>query len=79
MSAQLQDNYIEATFGTILPEDIAEELQNLALANGNKPFNRATDYCSTLSLYQGCRRGDSTTQAGGKGDGSEYYATGNDT
>lgn len=39
LSEQLEDNYIEATFGTILPEDIAEELQNLALANGNKPFN----------------------------------------
>lgn len=39
LASQLQDNYIEATFGTILPEDVAEELQNLALANGNKAFN----------------------------------------
>lgn len=39
LARELEDNYIEATFGTILPEDVAEELQNLALANGNKPFN----------------------------------------
>ncbi|WP_321519497.1 phage portal protein [uncultured Bacteroides sp.] len=35
----LTDNDIEITFGSILPEDLTEELDNLSLACGGKPFN----------------------------------------
>jgi len=35
----LTDNDIEVTFGSILPEDLTEELNNLSLAGGGKPFN----------------------------------------
>lgn len=35
----LIDNNIEVTFGSILPEDLTEELNNLSLAGGGKPFN----------------------------------------
>ncbi len=35
----LEDNNIEAKFGTILPEDLTEELDNLSTANGGKPIN----------------------------------------
>jgi SPP1 family phage portal protein len=36
---QLSDNEIEITFGSILPEDLGEELNNLSTANGGKPIN----------------------------------------
>lgn len=35
----IEDNYFEVTFGSILPKNITETLQNLAIANGNKPIN----------------------------------------
>ena len=32
-------NLIDVEFGSILPEDLAETLQNLSIANGGKPIN----------------------------------------
>lgn len=37
--SQLVDNLIDVEFGSILPEDLAETLQNLSIANGGKPIN----------------------------------------
>lgn len=37
--SQLVDNLIDVEFGSILPEDLAETLQNLSTANGGKQIN----------------------------------------
>lgn len=37
--SQLGDNLIDVEFGSILPEDLAETLQTLSVANGGKPIN----------------------------------------
>lgn len=37
--SQLVDNLIDVEFGSILPEDLAETLQNLSIANGGKQIN----------------------------------------
>ena len=36
---QLVNNLIDVEFGSILPEDLAETLQTLSIANGGKPIN----------------------------------------
>lgn len=36
---QLVNNQIDVEFGSILPEDLSETLQNLSIANGGKPVN----------------------------------------
>lgn len=36
---QLVNNQIDVEFGSILPEDLSETLQNLSIANGGKPIN----------------------------------------
>ena len=36
---QLVNNLIDVEFGSILPEDLAETLQTLSVANGGKPIN----------------------------------------
>lgn len=36
---QLINNQIDVEFGSILPEDLSETLQNLSIANGGKPVN----------------------------------------
>ena len=36
---QLVNNLIDVEFGSILPEDLAESLQTLSIANGGKPIN----------------------------------------
>lgn len=36
---QLVNNLIDVEFGSILPEDLSETLQNLSIANGGKPIN----------------------------------------
>ena len=35
----IEGNYFEVKFGSILPKNLTEILQNLAIANGNKPIN----------------------------------------
>lgn len=35
----LENNYFEASFGSILPKSLKEELENLYVANGGKPIN----------------------------------------
>lgn len=35
----INDNYFEVSFGSILPKNLAEELQNLSTAGGGKPIN----------------------------------------
>ena len=35
----IEENYFEVKFGSILPKNLTEILQNLAIANGNKPIN----------------------------------------
>nr|DAJ17268.1 MAG TPA: portal protein [Siphoviridae sp. ct8TV20] len=35
----INNNYFEVTFGSILPKNIAEELQNLSTAGGGRPIN----------------------------------------
>ena len=35
----IEENYFEVKFGSILPKNLTETLQNLAIANGNKPIN----------------------------------------
>lgn len=47
---QLLANYFEASFGSILPKNLKEELENLSLANGGKPFN-ATETITARSPY----------------------------
>lgn len=47
---QLLNNYFEATFGSILPRNLTEELNNLSIANGGKPFN-ATETITAQSPY----------------------------
>lgn len=37
--SQLISNQIDVEFGSILPEDLSETLQNLSIANGGKPVN----------------------------------------
>lgn len=37
--SQLVNNQIDVEFGSILPEDLSETLQNLSIANGGKPVN----------------------------------------
>lgn len=37
--SQLVNNLIDVEFGSILPEDLAESLQTLSIANGGKPIN----------------------------------------
>lgn len=37
--SQLINNQIDVEFGSILPEDLSETLQNLSIANGGKPVN----------------------------------------
>jgi len=37
--SQLVNNLIDVEFGSILPEDLAETLQTLSVANGGKPIN----------------------------------------
>lgn len=39
IAESIVNNYFEVTFGSILPRNLAETLQNLSLANGGKPFN----------------------------------------
>ena len=36
---QLVNNLIDVEFGSILPDDLAETLQTLSIANGGKPIN----------------------------------------
>ena len=33
------NNYFEVSFGSILPKNLAEDLQNLSTAGGGKPVN----------------------------------------
>lgn len=47
---QLLDNFFEASFGSILPKNLKEELENLSLANGGRPFN-ATETITARSPY----------------------------
>ena len=35
----ISNNYFEVTFGSILPKNLVEELQNLSIAGGGKPIN----------------------------------------
>ena len=37
--SQLVNNQIDVEFGSILPDDLSETLQNLSIANGGKPVN----------------------------------------
>lgn len=37
--SQLVNNLIDVEFGSILPDDLSETLQNLSIANGGKPVN----------------------------------------
>ena len=35
----IKNNYFEVSFGSILPKNLTETLQNLSIAGGGKPFN----------------------------------------
>lgn len=39
LAGGFEDNDIEVEFGSILPEDLKEELENLSIANGGQPIN----------------------------------------
>lgn len=39
MAGQFEDNDVEITFGSVLPDDLREEMEVLQIANGNKPIN----------------------------------------
>lgn len=41
LANSLEDNLFEVKFGSILPKNLAEELQNLSTANGGQPINSA--------------------------------------
>ncbi|MDD2954625.1 MAG: phage portal protein, partial [Parabacteroides sp.] len=39
MAGQFEENDVEITFGSVLPDDLREEMEVLQIANGNKPIN----------------------------------------
>ena len=39
MVRHFEDNDVEITFGSVLPDDLREEMEVLSIANGNKPIN----------------------------------------
>lgn len=39
MARHFEDNDVEITFGSVLPDDLREEMEVLSIANGNKPIN----------------------------------------
>lgn len=49
-SKAIEDNYFEVKFGSILPKNLAEELQNLSTANGGQAFN-STETITARSPY----------------------------
>lgn len=46
----ISNNYFEVSFGSILPKNLAEELQNLSTAGGGKPIN-STETLTARSPY----------------------------
>lgn len=39
MAGSFEENDVEITFGSVLPDDLREEMEVLSIANGNKPIN----------------------------------------
>lgn len=57
----LENNYFEASFGSILPKSLKEELENLSIANGGKPIN-SQETITARSPYTNGKSKDETAK-----------------
>lgn len=72
-----EDNDIDVEFGSILPESLKEELENLSIANGGNPFNSKRTIVAHSPYTKDVEEEIKTMEEEGKSTGSNMSMIGN--